>query len=425
MPAWRTGSTALIMGCGAAVALAGCSLPGLTMTSGKSGASHPAPLAVSQPAIAPRLTITPSDQSQAVPLDAPVAVTTSAGQISSVTVQENGQPAADQGLLADGGTVWHLTDGLDSGANYSITATAVNGDKTTTSHAAFSTLVAPYRLLTEVSPDNGETVGVGEPIDLRFNNPIPDANKAAIVQHLQVTSTPGILGAWHWFTDQDLHFRPESYWQPGTRVTVTADFKGVDAGNGVWGLGDWSMSFTVGPKHLSVIDDVTHMMQVYSSDQLIATYPVSMGKPGFTTLSGTLIVLYKSYVVKMSSCGTFGGAACIPGNVNYYDENVYYDTAISTNGFFIHSAPWSVYAQGHYDVSHGCVNLAPQNAINFFNFSVPGDVVIIEHTTNPADYTNGEADWQTPFDQFPNTPGVSTDVWTGPGAGTVPATRVS
>ncbi|HZU78128.1 MAG TPA: L,D-transpeptidase, partial [Dehalococcoidia bacterium] len=211
-------------------------------------------------------------------------------------------------------------------------------------------------------------------------------------------------------------FRTQNYWPAGTHVTITGNMKGFDAGNGVWGLGDWTSSFTVGAKHVSIIDDTTHMMQVYNGDQLIATYPVSMGKPGFTTLSGTLIVLYKSYVVKMQSCGTFGGAACIPGTANYYDENVYYDTAISTNGFFIHAAPWSVYAQGHYDVSHGCVNLSTQNAISFFNFSVPGDVVVIQHTSNPADYTNGEADWQTPFAQFPNTPGDSNDVWTNPAA---------
>jgi len=158
-------------------------------------------------------------------------------------------------------------------------------------------------------------------------------------------------------------------------------------------------------------------MQVYANDQLINTWPVSLGKPGFATLSGTLVVLYKQYAVKMQSCGTFGGAACIPGSANYYDENVYYDTAISVNGFFIHAAPWSVYAQGHYDVSHGCVNLSTDHAIQFYNWSAPGDVVVVKNTSNPADYSNGEADWQIAFAQFANAPGTAA-FWTGPG--TVP-----
>jgi lipoprotein-anchoring transpeptidase ErfK/SrfK len=313
--------------------------------------------------------------------------------------------------LPDGKT-WTLGDGLDSAASYTITATGVNGTHTTSSSTTFTTLQAQSRLLTTYSPGDGSTVGVGEPIDLSFNTPIPDAGKAALLQRIQVSSTPAVMGAWHWFSDTVVHFRPETYWPSGTKVTVTANLKGFDAGGGTWGLGDWTMGFTVGPKHVSIIDDTTHLMQVYSNDQLIDTWPVSMGKAGFPTLSGTLVVLYRSYVVKMSSCGTFGGAACIPGSANFYDENVYYDTAISTNGFFIHAAPWSVYAQGHYDVSHGCVNLSTEHAVQFYNFSQTGDVVIIEHTINPADYTNGEEDWQLPFAQFSNTPGYGA-VWTG------------
>jgi lipoprotein-anchoring transpeptidase ErfK/SrfK len=137
-----------------------------------------------------------------------------------------------------------------------------------------------------------------------------------------------------------------------------------------------------------------------------------MGKVGFRTIQGTLIVLYRSYVVKMNSSTTFGGAACIPGSANFYDEKVYYDTAISSDGYFIHSAPWSVYAQGHYDVSHGCVNLSPARATTFFNWSLPGDVVVISNTGNPASAEDGEGDWQLDSGQYDNS-GFGR-VWTGP-----------
>jgi lipoprotein-anchoring transpeptidase ErfK/SrfK len=259
------------------------------------------------------------------------------------------------------------------------------------------------RLLTTSTPDDGATVGVGEPIDLHFNTSVPQAQRSALVQRLQVVSNPPQNGGWHWFDGADLHYRPENYWQSGTTVTLTANFHGVNAGNGVYGLASWTKSFTVGAKHVSMIDDTTHTMQVYTNDQLVNTWPVSLGKPGFRTLEGTLVVLTKVQKVMMDSCSTFGGAACIKGSANYYHDYVYWDTAISTNGFFIHAAPWSERSQGFTDVSHGCVNLSTANATTYYNYSIPGDVVVISHTGNVADITNGEADWQIPFAQWDNT----------------------
>jgi len=174
----------------------------------------------------------------------------------------------------------------------------------------------------------------------------------------------------------------------------------------VWGLGNWNESFTIGDKHVSTIDNNTHQMLVYQNDQLIDTWPVSMGKTGYETLQGTLLVLYKQQDVRMQSCVTFGGAACIPGSANYYNEDVYWDTAISTTGFFIHAAPWDIADQGVDNVSHGCVNLSTDRATTFFNWSMPGDVVVISNTGNEATYASGEGDWQIPFAQYANTDGV-------------------
>jgi hypothetical protein len=84
---------------------------------------------------------------------------------------------------------------------------------------------------------------------------------------------------------------------------------------------------------------------------------------------------------------------------------VFWDTAISTDGFFIHSAPWSVWAQGSRNVSHGCVNLSESRAVQFFNFSQQGDVVVVKNTNRVADSSDGEADWQVPWDQFANSGG--------------------
>lgn len=416
----RSGHAALTIG-GATLALllASCSVPG----GGNSGHGG---IGAAQPGAPPppHITVSPSDKSNGVALDTPVYVVADSGQLTSVSVQESGSSTQPSGELSADHHRWRLSDGLDSDASYTLTATATNAaGQTVSSKVAFTTLAADSRLLTDVSPDDGSTVGVGEPIHLHFSSGISDSRKAAVLQRIQVTSTPGVMGAWHWFSDNEVHFRPQNYWPSGTKVTITAHLKGFDAGNGVWGLGDWKSTFTVGAKHVSVIDDNTHLMQVYDGDQLIDTWPVSMGKAGYPTLEGTLVVLYKTYKVKMNSCQTFHTtAACVPGASNFYDEDVFYDTAISTNGFFIHAAPWSVYAQGHYDVSHGCVNLSTERATAFYNWSQPGDVVIIEHTGNLADLSNGEADWQIDFSQFSNTSGVDPE-FTGSGA-TSSATHV-
>ena len=50
-----------------------------------------------------------------------------------------------------------------------------------------------------------------------------------------MTSQPAQAGAFHWVSNQEVHWRPRSYWRPGTDVTVKADIGGVPAGNGIYG----------------------------------------------------------------------------------------------------------------------------------------------------------------------------------------------
>ena len=90
-------------------------------------------------------------------------------------------------------------------------------------------------------------------------------------------------------------------------------------------------------------------------------------------------------------------------NWDGYYEHVYWNTAISTDGYYVHGAPWSLAAQGVTNVSHGCVNLSPEHAMAFFNFSRVGDIVIVRGSTKPATSEDGEGDWQMPFDQFART----------------------
>ena len=66
-----------------------------------------------------------------------------------------------------------------------------------------------------------------------------------------------------------------------------------------------------------------------------------------------------------------------PGSAGYYQMTVYDTVRISDSGEYIHSAPWSVGSQGYSNVSHGCVNVSPDNAKWFIDNTLIGDPIII------------------------------------------------
>jgi lipoprotein-anchoring transpeptidase ErfK/SrfK len=384
------------------------------------------------------LTLTPTDGSSGIGLDQPIAVSAVNATISGVSVTENGTSVTLDGTLSSDRSSWQYQGGLQVDTSYVVTATATNwAGSQITATASFHTIPRAKRLLTTVQfISDGATVGVGMPIDLHFNVAIPPAQQQGIIDHIAVVSNPSQPGGWHWFDDQDVHYRPESFWQSGTTVTVVADLNGVDAGNGYWGLGDWSQSFTVGAEHVTVVNVQTRTMQVYDGDpnnggQLLHTWSTNTGKPGFDTIGGTLIVLYHTPDVLMDSCSTFHTvSACTPGTSNYYHENVYEDTAVSTDGYFIHAAPWvcgqnapvcDLWPYGNHNTSHGCINLSVVNATTYYTWSQVGDVVEVIGSPLQASYADGQGDWQTPWSQWvqggQDVPTASSGAGAGAGAG--------
>jgi len=343
------------------------------------------------------LVLQPTTGSANITPDTAVTAVANNGTLTSVSLVEQGSTQSLQGDQTSDDRKWIYTGGLDSGATYTLTASAkgANG-QTTNATSTFSTLQSD-KLTVTVTPSDGDTVGVGAPVFFRFNTAIPDNLKANVVAHLAVRSSPPVAGGFHWFADDQVDFRPAQYWQPGTQVAVIAQLVGVNAGNGVWGQGNFSENFTIGDSHISYIDNNTLQMTVTSNGQTLYEWPVSMGRDSvWPTISGTLDVRYKSYKVHMDSESIGICHSCVGG----YNEDVYWDTAISTDGFFVHAAPWSVGDQGVDNVSHGCVNLSIDRATTFFNFSQTGDVVIIVNTKRNADASDGEGDWNIPFSQF-------------------------
>ncbi len=360
----------------------------------------------------PSLSVTPADGSTGVGLDAAIQVTAQNATVSGVTVTENGGDDSFTWTVSNNNTEWSYAGGLDLNAAYTVTATAVSAAGETVATSAFHTITRANRLLTTVLyVSDGDTVGVAMPIELEFNTPIPVADQPGIIAHIAVVSTPPQPGGWYWFDAEDVHYRPENYWVPGTQVTVDADLNGVDAGNGYWGLGDWSESFSIGAAHLTVVDTQARTMQVYDGDsattgQLIDSWPTNTGKPGYDTISGILVVLYHEPVVQMNSCQTFHTPAACGGD-DTYNEAVYEDTAVSSDGYFVHAAPWvcygdscSLYPYGDTNSSHGCINLSTANATTYYTWSQVGDPVQVVGSVLEASYSDGEGDWQTPWPEF-------------------------
>jgi lipoprotein-anchoring transpeptidase ErfK/SrfK len=394
-----------------AVALltAACSATSPTPRSTPAAPSHTAP-----PLPPPQVAVTPSDGSKGVGLGQAVTVAASGGVIDSVSVVKNGSQASLDGTISPGRSTWTYSGGLDVGATYVVTALASNadGDETTAS-STFTTIPSANRLLTTLQYiSDGATVGVGMPIVLTFNTSIPTAERQNLLAHIAVQSAPAQTGGWYWVAPNEVHYRPQTYWQSGTHITVVADLNGVNAGNGYWGLGDWTDSFTVGPAHFAVVDTKSRTMKLYNGDplaggQLIATWLTNTGKPGYYTINGTLVVLYHTPVVLMDSCSTFHTASAC-GGANSYHENVYLDSAVSVDGYFVHSAPWvcpndstcSAWPYGSQNSSHGCINLSPNHAHFFYQWSQVGDVVEVTGSPSEASYADGEGDWQTPWSDY-------------------------
>src|SRR5436305_12964625 len=98
---------------------------------------------------------------------------------------------------------------------------------------------------------------------------------------------------------------------------------------------------------------------------------MSAGRADLPTMNGNHIVLDRESVVRMISSSNG-----VPVNSpDGYDELVYSDVHISDSGEYVHAAPWSVSSQGRENVSHGCINLSPDNAATFMAFSRVGDLV--------------------------------------------------
>jgi lipoprotein-anchoring transpeptidase ErfK/SrfK len=364
---------------------------GGSSTASGGGSGHKGAAKVSQV----RLTTKPADRTGAVPLDARVRVDASNGHLTSVQVTPASGKALAGSLTSDGIT-WRSAGALAPGTRYRVTVVAADQAGVTTRQVSSFTTLTPRRVLsTSIMPLEGQTVGVGMPIAVWFNQSVAD--RAAVERRLKVETSSGVEGAWRWFNDREIHFRPEKFWPAGERVTINLGLAGVKAAPGTWGVTNRTVQFRVGDSRVSTVSAKSHTMKVTVNDRVVKTIPVSTGRDKYPTTNGVHFVISKEQDKLMDS-STVG----IPRNSpDGYYEHVYWSVRISNSGEFVHAAPWSVGSQGRANVSHGCVNMSTENAQWFFKLAQPGDVVtVVGSPKKPNSWTLGVADWNISWSRW-------------------------
>jgi len=332
-----------------------------------------------------------------VPVDEVIELVAKDGTFDEVSVAiARGQHQLKGKFSADK-TTWTSTQRLEPGLRYQVATVAVDIKglpAEATTEFRTDDLSLEEQTFPSIAPLEGETVGVGMPAIVQFDVAVTD--RAAIEKHLSVQTTPKQVGAWHWISDYEIRWRPKNYWKPGTEVTIGADINSVSAGNGIFGQVSRSTSFVIGDSVVSKIDIANYRMKVFINGALARTVPVSAGKPGFITRSGTKVIIEKIRNKTMDAA-TIGIPKSSP---DYYKLDVEYAMRVTYSGEFLHAAPWSTGSQGIANVSHGCVGMGMEAGRWLYNLTKRGDVVQVTGSSRQMTLDNGYGDWNASFADY-------------------------
>ncbi|WP_030621374.1 L,D-transpeptidase [Streptomyces sclerotialus] len=344
--------------------------------------------------------ISPKDGAEGVATSGALKVTVDKGTLKSVTVKDR-KGNAVKGRLSKDGSVWQPAGHLTNATEYTVDAVAKDSEgREAAEHADFTTLTPKNTFIGRYVPEDGQTVGVGMPVDVRFTRGITD--RKAVEDAIEVTAEPSVPIDGRWFGNDRLEFRPEKYWKPGTKVTVSLNLNGVEGRPGVYGTQNKKLTFTVGRSQISTVDAASHRMTVVRDGKKIKTLPVTAGAPGTETYNGKMVISEKHAMTRMNGETVgFGGEYDIP--------DVPHAMRLSDSGTFIHGNYWSgQWTFGNRNASHGCVGLFDYRGGStstpagwFYNNSLIGDLVVVKNshdrTIQPE---NGLNVWNMPWEEW-------------------------
>lgn len=356
----------------------------------------------------PHVTVEPADTTAVDPA-AQVKVTVPDGTLSTVTVTADGKasdgvtPVEVTGALDAARHTWTSDRTMTPGTSYTVRVTAADASgRQTQTTSTFQTVTAAKVNGVTPTPLNNAVVGVGLPVSLAFDKPV--INKAAVQKALSITTTPAANGSWGWITDpltgiQRVDWRPDTYWKPGTKVTLTAKLSGIDTGNHRYLRRDVHDTFTIGTARISYVDLKAKTMRVTENGRVVKNFKISGGRADFPTWNGQMVVIGKQSTIRMTSASV--GIATNKDAADFYDKDVKYAVHITTSGTFTHAAPWNDALMGVRNNSHGCVGMHTADAKWFFDRATRGDLVIAYGSTRATvDKGNGYGEWNLSVDQW-------------------------
>jgi lipoprotein-anchoring transpeptidase ErfK/SrfK len=209
-----------------------------------------------------------------------------------------------------------------------------------------------------IEPASGQKVGVAMPVTVTFAQSI--ANRADAERSIAISSPATPPGSFTWLNDRVVQWNPKGYWPAHSSIIVTA--------------GGAKTTFESGAAVVGVADIGAHTFTVSIDGQVVRQMPASMGKPKHPTPRGSFAALEKQSSVVMDS-RTIGIPLDDPEG---YRLTVADAVRVTWGGVYVHSAPWSVASQGNSNVSHGCINLGPDNADWYYNTVHVGDPIIVQ-----------------------------------------------
>ncbi|MFD7552623.1 Ig-like domain-containing protein [Streptomyces sp. NPDC059578] len=344
--------------------------------------------------------IVPADGAKSVPTEGKLKVTAARGKLREVRVKDT-KGRAVPGRIAADGLRWTPDRHLSSGTTYRVHAVAVDAEgRESTKESRFTTFVPKTTFIGTFTPEDGSTVGVGMPFSINFDRGI--TRPESVERAIRITTEPAVPVKGHWFGNDRLDFRPEKYWKPGTKVTVTLGLDGVQGRPGVYGKQLKKVSFTIGRSQVSTVDVKKKQMSVVRDGKVIKRLPITAGAPATTTYNGKMVISEKHEVTRMNGATVgFGG--------EYDIKDVPHAMRLSTSGTFIHGNYWAGGVFGKSNVSHGCIGLRDARggwdkkspAAWFFHKSLIGDVVVVKNSKDkhiqPGNGLNG---WNMPWSKW-------------------------
>ena len=355
---------------------------------------------IASPVVPPvNLDAAPANGAKQVNPAAPVSLKVGNGTIERVTLTSTAGKTVE-GSIDGNRTAWSAAGPLEFNTEYSYTYVVKDaaGRETSTTQS-FSTVSSSHEADAAVYPLNGMKVGVGQPLQIIFSEPV--VNREAVEKAIKVTSSAGQVGAFHWHSDTMVRYRPENFWTANSTISMDMQLFGVDLGNGQIANFNKKVNVSIGDKKVAVADATAHTFTLSVNDQPVKTLPVSMGDKRFPSAKGYAVLMEKNRYdhFRASSIGLK------PDDPAYYgDVDVEYTIRLTLSGAYIHQALPSAFPYiGNTNVSHGCIGFAPEGAAWVFDNMGTGDVVQIINTEGDfAALDDGYGDWNIPWNEYDN-----------------------